>query len=102
VLCLTDYFTRWIIAIALPDCSAQATAEAIFNEYICRNGVPVTILSDQGTHFNNQLMAAMSTLVGFNHLFSTVYHPQSNGLVERFNATFVPQLAKLHDRENNN
>lgn len=102
VLCITDYFTRWIIALALPDCSAKTTAEAIFNEYICHYGVPVTILSDQGTHFNNQLMDALAKLVGFNHVFSTVYHPQSNGLVERFNATFVPQLAKLHDRENNN
>ena len=102
VLCITDYFTRWIIALALPDCSAKTTAEAIFNEYICRYGVPVTVLSDKGTHFNNQLMDAMAKLVGFNHVFSTVYNPQSNGLVERFNATFVPQLTKLHDRENNN
>ncbi|CAF1410576.1 unnamed protein product, partial [Rotaria magnacalcarata] len=39
VLCITDYFTRWVIAIALPDCSAQTTAQAIFNEYICRYGV---------------------------------------------------------------
>ena len=102
VLCITDYFTRWIIAIALPNCSAKTTAETIFSGYICRYGVPVTLLSDKGTHFNNQLMDTMTKLVGFNHVFSTVYHPQSNGLVERFNVTFVPQLAKLHNRENNN
>lgn len=102
VLCITDYFTRWINAIALPNCSAQATAQAIFNEYICRYGVPNSILSDQGTHFNNQLMDAMAKLIGYTHIFSTVYHPQTNGMVERFNATFVPQLAKLHDRESNN
>jgi transposase InsO family protein len=102
VLCITDYFTRWVNAIALPDCSAQTTAQAIFNEYICRYGVPLSILSDQGTHFRNQLMDSMAKLIGYNHIFSTVYHPQSNGMVERFNATFVPQLAKLHDRESNN
>ncbi|CAF2960214.1 unnamed protein product [Rotaria sp. Silwood2] len=44
----------------------------------------------------------MAQLIGYNHILSTVYHPQSNGMDERFNATFVPQLAKLHDRENNN
>ncbi|CAF4266608.1 unnamed protein product [Rotaria sp. Silwood2] len=102
VLCITDYFTRGINAIALPDCSAQTTAQTIFNEYICRYGVPKSILSDQGTHFNNQLMDSMAKLIGYNNIYSTVYHPQSNGMVKRFNATFVPQLAKLHDHENNN
>jgi hypothetical protein len=102
VLCITDYFTRWVTAIALPDCSAQTTAQALFDEYICRYGVPLSILSDQGTHFKNQLMESMAKLMGYNHIFSSVYHPQSNGMVERFNATFVPQIAKLQDRENNN
>lgn len=101
VLCITDYFTRWVTAIALPDCSAQTTVQAIFNEYICRYGVPVSILSDQGTHFKNQLKDSMGKLIGYNHIFSSVYYPQTNGMVERFNATFVPQLAKLQDRENN-
>jgi hypothetical protein len=102
VLCITDYFTRWIVAVAVPDCSAQTTAEALFNEYICKYGVPAAILSDQGTHFHNQLMQAMSKLLGYNHTYSTTYHPQSNGMIERFNATFVPQIAKLQDKEHNN
>jgi hypothetical protein len=102
VLCITDYFTRWVTAVALPDCSAQTTAQTLFEEYICRYGVPKSILSDQGTHFKNQLMEAMAKLIGYNHIYSCVYHPQTNGMVERFNATFVPQIAKLQDRENNN
>ena len=102
VLCITDYFTRWVVAVVVPDCSAQTTAEALFNEFICKYGVPTVILSDQGTHFHNQLMEAMSKLIGYDHTYSTTYHPQSNGMVERFNATFVPQIAKLQDRENNN
>lgn len=102
VLCITDYFTRWITAIALPDCTAQTTAQTILSEYICKYGVPTTILSDRGTHFNNKLMEMMAKLIGYHHIYSTVYHPQSNGMVERFNGTFVPQLAKLQDRENNN
>ncbi|CAF2954203.1 unnamed protein product [Rotaria sp. Silwood2] len=102
VLCITDCFTRWITAIALPDCSAQTTAQALLNNYICQYGVPLTILSDQGNHFKNQLMESMAKLIAYNHSFSSVYHSHSNGMIESFNATFVSQIAKLQDRENNN
>ncbi|CAF4054104.1 unnamed protein product [Didymodactylos carnosus] len=98
VLCITDHFTRWVTAVALPDCKA----ETIYNEYICKYGVPTTILSDQGNHFKNQLMDATAILLGHHHIYSTTYHPQTNGMIERFNATFVPQLAKLQDTESNN
>ncbi len=43
VLCITYYFTRWVNAFALLNCSAQV----IFDEYICRYGVPLFLLSDQ-------------------------------------------------------
>lgn len=102
VLCLTDYFTKFIFAVALPNCTAITTATAIFNDYICRFGVPRTIISDQGTSFKNQLMDSLSKLLGYKHIFCTAYRPQSNGAVERFNSTFVTQLAKLTDRELNN
>ncbi|CAF2096549.1 unnamed protein product, partial [Rotaria magnacalcarata] len=36
------------------------------------------------------------------HIYSTPYHPQTNGMVERFNATFIPQISKLQDTEDNN
>ncbi|CAF1073931.1 unnamed protein product [Didymodactylos carnosus] len=88
--------------VALADCSAQSTAQALYDEYICKYGVPTTILSDNGSHFQNQLMTALTQSLGHNHIYSTTYHPQANGCVERFNATFVPQLAKLQDEKANN
>ncbi|CAF1077212.1 unnamed protein product [Rotaria sp. Silwood1] len=102
VLCLTDYYTKFVTAVALPTCSASVTANAIFKEFICHYGVPKAIITDQGTSFKNQLMQSISKLIGYHHIFCTPYHPQSNGQVERFNATFVTQLAKLTDDELNN
>jgi len=95
VLVITDYFTRYITAIALPNCTAETTAQALFNDFFCKYGVPAVILSDQGSHFKNQLMENIQYLIGYNHIYSTPYHPQTNGIVERFNATFIPQIAKL-------
>ncbi|CAF2019560.1 unnamed protein product [Rotaria magnacalcarata] len=102
VLVITDYFTRHITAIALPNCTAETTAQALFNEFFCKYGIPSVILSDQGSHFQNQLMGNIKKLIGYNHIYSTPYHPQTNGVVERFNATFVPQISKLQDTQNNN
>ena len=102
VLVITDYFTRHTTAIALPNCTAETTAQALFNDYFCKYGIPPVILSDQGSHFRNQLMENIKHLVGYTHIYSTLYHPRTNGIVERFNSTFVPQLSKLQDSEHNN
>ena len=97
VLIITNYLIRHVTAIALPNSTAETTAQALFNEYFCKYGVSAVILSDQGLHFRNQLMENITRLIGYNHIYTTSYHPQSNGLVERFNATFVPQISKLQD-----
>ena len=102
VFVITDYFIRHIIAIALPNCTAETTAQTLFNEYFCKYGIPGTITSDQGSHFQNQLMQNIEKLIGYNHIYSTSYHPQTNGIVERFNSTFIPQISKLQDVEDNN
>jgi transposase InsO family protein len=102
VLVITDHFTRHVTAIALPNCTAETTAQTLFNEYFCKYGIPSVILSDQGSHFRNQLMDNIQKLIGYNHIYSTPYHPQTNGIVERFNSTFVPQISKLQDTQDNN
>ncbi|CAF1580640.1 unnamed protein product, partial [Didymodactylos carnosus] len=84
VLVITDYFTRHIIAVALPNCTAQTTAQTLFNEYFCKFGIPAVMLSDKGPHFQNILMENISKLIGYNHIYSTPYHPQTNTIVERF------------------
>src|SRR5204862_7162233 len=56
---------------------------------------------DRGTHFKNRLIDYLVQKFEIKHLFSTPYHPQTNGLVERFNRTLCESLAKLSpDNEN--
>ncbi|CAF2867140.1 unnamed protein product [Rotaria sp. Silwood2] len=99
VLVITDYFTRYVTAIALPNCTAETTAQALFNEYFCKYGIPSVVLSDRESHFQNKLMENLQKLIRYNHIYSTPYHPQTNGVVERFNATFVTQVSKLQDTQ---
>ena len=102
ILAISDYFTKWVIAIPVPNQTAQTTAKALYENLICIHGVPRRILSDRGTHFCNELMEAFTKLLGCNHIKSTPYHPQTNGVIERFNSTFERQLAKLTDKNVNN
>ncbi|CAF1687022.1 unnamed protein product, partial [Adineta ricciae] len=45
VLVITDYFTRHITAVALPNCTTVTTAQALFNDYFCKYGIPTVLLS---------------------------------------------------------
>ncbi|CAF4423235.1 unnamed protein product [Rotaria sp. Silwood2] len=102
VLIIADYFTRHITAISFPNCTAETAARALFDDFFCKFGIPSVILSDRGTHFQNKLMENLQNLIGYNHIYSTSYHPQTNGIAERFNATFVTQISKLQNAQHNN
>ena len=102
ILVITDLFTRFVTAIPLPRNTADLTALTLFRHIFCKYGVCSTLITDQGSHFNNHLMQALTHLIGYNHIYSTPYHPQSNGIVERFNASMVAQLSKLYQKHHNN
>ncbi|GET55706.1 putative integrase core domain protein [Rhizophagus irregularis DAOM 181602=DAOM 197198] len=90
-----DYLTKWPEARPVKEATAEQAALFIYEEIICRHGCPAKILSDQGTHFRNQIIEKLMEKFQIKHLFSTPYHPQTNGLVERFNRTLSESLAKL-------
>src|ERR1051325_1046501 len=90
-----DYLTKWPEARALRQATAEEVSLFIYEDIICRHGCPSKILSDRGTHFNNKMIQELMQKFEIKHLFSTPYHPQTNGLVERFNRTLCESLAKL-------
>ena len=102
VLVITDRLSNYVIARASPTNTAQDTARILMEELILHHGPPDKIITDQGLHFNNDLLQAISTLIGSKHIFSTTYHPQTNGQTERWNSTFSAQLAKYCNVDHNN
>jgi hypothetical protein len=59
-------------------------ANALFQGWVSRFGVPAVITSDRGPQFTSSLWAAFCSLLNIQHNQTTAYHPQSNGMVERF------------------
>ena len=94
IVVATEYLTKWPEARALPDAKAASVASFFYEDIICRHGCPAELLTDQGTHFINELLNAMCDQLGVKHRLSTTYHPQTNGLVERFNRTLCEILVK--------
>jgi transposase InsO family protein len=87
-----DRTTRWPEAIPLSGISAAECAAALFSGWIQRFGVPAYITSDRGTQFTSSLWSALCELLSITHIQTTAYHPQSNGLVERFHRRLKDSL----------
>jgi transposase InsO family protein len=51
---------------------------------LCRHGAPNKIISDRGTQFLSQVTKNIYHLMSTRHIPTTSYHPQTNGLTERF------------------
>ena len=84
IFTIIDRTSRWAEAVPLSDISAASCAQALCANWVCRFGVPETITSDRGAHFTSAVWAAVCALLGSAHIPTTAYHPQSNGMVERW------------------
>ena len=93
VLVMVDCFYRWTEACPLPDKTAFAVADAFFQHIVCRFGMPSVIHSKQGREFENKVMQEQCLLCGAHKTRTTLYHPESDGLVEGFNRTLPMMLA---------
>jgi len=92
-------------AFPIPNQEATTVAEKLVDEVFLKFSVPEQLHTDQGRQFESHLMSEVCKLLGIHKTRTTPYHPQSDGLVERFNWTMLNMLAacakdNLFDWEN--
>ncbi len=93
ILVAVDYFTRWAEAYGIPNQEAVTVANKLVNEMFLRFSPPTQLHSDQGRQFESSLMAEVCKLFGIQKSRTTAYHPQGDGLAERYNRTLLSMLA---------
>lgn len=87
-----DHLTRYAETAALPAATAREVAFFILRNFVLRHGAPRELLSDRGRVFLSQVVEALLAECHVVHRTSTAYHPQTNGLTERFNRTLGDML----------
>lgn len=89
---IVDRFTRWPEAIPLPDAKTTTVIKAFLRCWMSTFGVPADITSDRGPQFTSELWGELHRMLGIKANTTTAYHPQANGMVERFHRQLKSSL----------
>ena len=101
LLTMIDRFTRWPTAIPLRDITTETVVDALAHGWIGSHGIPQTITTDRGSQFTSAVWSQLLEAWGINHSTTTAYHPEANGLVERFHRRLKEALRALCGDERN-
>ena len=89
-----DMFTKWLMVYAVPNQKTIRIARLLIEQIIPFFRVPERLLSDCGTIFLSQLIMDLCEILGIKKINTTAYHPQCDGMIERFNHTLKSMLRK--------
>ena len=103
ILSIIDCFSKYLILVPLRDHTAPSVSKALYERVIGYFRCPRRILSDRGTEFTGRIWEELMNLLGVQHVLTSPYYPQGNGIVERSHRTIHNMLrAHLVNREDEN
>jgi len=94
IIVAVNYFTKWVEAMPTFKDDGETAALFLFNQIIAQFGVPREIVTDHGSHFQNQMMTELTSKLGLRQEHSSPYYPQANGQVEAVNKTLKTMLQR--------
>ena len=102
IVCVTDQYSRYVIAWPTPDITAKSIAKKFFEKVICVYGAPKRLLSDNGTGFTSALFKELCSILNIRQIFSPSYSPTSQGQVERMQRSIVQLLRHYVNQKQTN
>ena len=84
---MVDKFTKWIEAkpVKTPESGLIDFISGVVHRY----GVPHSIITDNGSNFIADEVKSWCDKMGIKLDYASVYHPQTNGQVERANSLIM-------------
>ena len=92
IIFIGDLLPRYISAIPAKDERAVTVARAILDHCILRYGPPERLLTDKAKVSMGKVVTSMCEQLGVHEVFTSPYHPQTDGLIERFKRTLLRDL----------
>src|SRR5579862_6432350 len=99
---MIDTFTRWPVAVPIPDHTSATVANAIYRFWICEKSVPMKIVSDRAREFISKGMRQLAARIGTTLITTAGYNPTGNSSVERFHRYFSSALTTIYDKATKN
>nr|GEU62626.1 reverse transcriptase domain-containing protein [Tanacetum cinerariifolium] len=97
-----DYFTKWIEVKAVATITGGQVKKFVFDNIVCRFGIPGEIISDNGKQFVDNPFKDWCDKLKITQRFASVKHLQSNELVERANRSLGEGIKALLGKGNKN
>lgn len=95
IIVAVEYVSKYAICKAVARVTSEVIVDFLVEEIFCRFGGVREIISDRGSVFTARLVKETIEEFGAQAVYTTAFHPQSNGLVERFNRTLLSMLRKF-------
>jgi hypothetical protein len=94
VVVVVEYFARWIEAKPLASITSDSVQKFFWQNIVCRFEVLRTLTVDNGKQFDSDKFKEFCTSIGIKLAFASIYHPESNGVVERANRAVFSTISK--------
>ena len=75
IIVVVDYFTKWAEAEPLATITEQKVHNFVWRSIICRFGIPMSLLSDNGKQFDNPKFKDFFSELGIKNYYSSPAHP---------------------------